>query len=65
MITFAYAVELRADGKVGVVIPLKAQPHVLEAFVAESAGKIQFKPAVKEGRAVTVIKVIEYTFTRF
>lgn len=60
---YAVAVELRADGTVGIIIPyMKAFVERRKAII-DAAKKIKFKPAEQSGKPVTVIHVIEYTFS--
>ncbi|MEP6788674.1 MAG: tetratricopeptide repeat protein [Acidobacteriota bacterium] len=63
--TFVVAVELGSDGKVGVVIPFQAPPHDYDGVVIDAAKKIVFEPAVKAGKPVSVIQVLEYQFNRY
>ena len=63
--TFIVAVELRSDGKVGVVIPFHGPPHDNDGPVIDATKKVVFEPAVKDGRPVTVITVLEYQFNRY
>ena len=60
---YAVAVELRADGTVGIIIPyMKAFLERRQAIV-DAAKKIKFEPAEQSGKPVTVIHVIDYIFS--
>lgn len=57
------AVEFRFDGKIGFIFPIKELPDGLTESAVKAANSIEFEPAVKNGRAVTVIKFVEYIFS--
>lgn len=56
-------VEFRHDGKIGYVFPYRILPDGLTENSIETARNIKFEPAVRNEKPVTVIKVIEYSFT--
>ncbi|MEK7725461.1 MAG: energy transducer TonB [Acidobacteriota bacterium] len=47
-------------GKIAVVIGL---PDGFNECAIEAAKKINFKPAMKDGKSVTVFKMVQYNFT--
>lgn len=56
------AIEFGADGKINSIIAIQSLPDGLTESCLEAAQNIKFEPAVKNGKPVTYIKVIEYTF---
>lgn len=60
--TVKLAVELLADGKIGVVFVVKSLPYGLTEQSIAAAKKITFKPAEKNGKPVTTVAIFEYTF---
>ena len=60
---YAVAVELCADGTVGVIIPYLTSFIERKQAIIDAAEKIKFDPAVKDGKPVTMIQVIEYSFS--
>ena len=63
--TIKLVVEFGADGKIGFVFPFRELPDGLTENAIEAARSIKFKSAMKDGRAVTSIKFIEYSFSVF
>lgn len=60
---YAVAVELRADGTVGIIIiHIKAFLERRQEII-EAAKKITFEPAEKNGKRVTAIHVTDFTFS--
>ncbi len=57
-------VEFLDSGFVGAITPVNSLPHGLTDAAIEAAGKIQFEPERKNGRPVTIFKVIEYSFKK-
>ena len=56
------AVELGADGKIRYLVPIRGLPYGLTENAVKAASEIKFEPAVKNDKAVTVIKLVEYSF---
>ncbi len=56
------AVEFRRDGTIGFVFPLEERDCGLFEPSIKAAKSIKFKPATRNGSAVTVIKIVEYSF---
>ncbi len=59
------AVEFGADGKIGFVFPFQDLPDGLTANAVNAAKSIKFESAVIDGKSVTVVSVIEYSFSTF
>lgn len=57
------AVEFLANGEIGLVIPFQTLPYGLEENTVEAVKKTEFEPAKKDGKPVTVIKIIYQQFT--
>ncbi len=57
------AVEFRHDGQIGFIFPLTQLSDGLTENAAEAARNIKFNPAIRNGKTVTVIKFIEYSYT--
>lgn len=53
------------SGTIGDVIPLNTLPDGLTESAVEAAKSIKFQPATKNGTPVTVVKLVEYSFTTF
>lgn len=51
-----------ANGKIGLVIPCNNLPYGLTENAVEAARRIEFSPAKRGDRAVTVTKIITYNF---
>jgi hypothetical protein len=52
-------------GKIGKIQPVSRLPYGLTENAVEAAKKIRFEPAMKNGKPVTVAKVVEYPFTLY
>lgn len=63
--TVILAVEFGADGKIGFTFPVQKLPYGLTENVAEAAKFIKFEPAVKDGKAITTISFISYSFSTY
>ncbi|MCW5961934.1 MAG: energy transducer TonB [Pyrinomonadaceae bacterium] len=63
--TVRLAIEFKAGGTLGFVVPVRELPHGLTDQAVEAAKGIKFKPAVIDGKPVTVVKIMSYTFTIF
>lgn len=59
-------VRLRAlflsNGKIGLAIPLNRLPGGLTESAVDAAKNIKFEPAMKDGKLITVFKVVEFSF---
>lgn len=56
------AVEFGADGKIGFVFPFKTLPDGLTESAVKATKEIKFEPAEKDGKPITVVMVVMYTF---
>jgi tetratricopeptide (TPR) repeat protein len=56
------AVELGSDGKIKYIVPIRGLPDGLTQNAVIAASGIKFEPAVRDGKPVTVIKFVEYSF---
>jgi hypothetical protein len=56
------AVEFRSDGKIGFTFALAPSMNDLVSPSLEAARAIEFEPAVKNGKPVTVINLVEYGY---
>jgi len=63
--TVKVAVEFGADGKIGFVFPFQTLPDGLTENVINAAKSIKFEPAVKDGKPVTVVTNLDYSFSGF
>lgn len=61
--TVRIAVEFQADGTIGFVFPLQTVNMDLVPPSVNAAKGIQFEPAIKDGKPVTVIYLVEYGFS--
>lgn len=61
--TVKLAVEFGADGKIWSVVPFQKLPDGLTENSVDAAKKITFEPAYKDGKAITVIAIVSYSFT--
>lgn len=61
--TIRIVVEFRADGTIGFVFPLLTSSRDLVQPSLRAARDIKFEPAVKDGKPVTVINLIEYGYS--
>lgn len=55
-------VEFGRNGKVGNIYVFRKLPDGLTENAVKTAREIEFSPAIKDGKAVTNIKLIEYAF---
>lgn len=55
-------IEFGADGKIKSIIPLQVLPNGLTENAINAAQGIKFEPAVKDGKPITTVKIIFYTF---
>lgn len=58
-------VEFKGDGKVGFVIITKGLPEGLNENVVDAARKVKFEAAIRNGRPVSVVKMMQYTFDTY
>lgn len=58
-------VEFMKDEKIGLVFALQSLPDGLAENCIEAARQIKFKPAQKDGKPISTIKIIEYTFSLY
>jgi outer membrane biosynthesis protein TonB len=56
------AVEFRADGTIGFTFPIAPPSNELIPPSTEAAKGIRFEPAIKDGKPVTVINIVEYGY---
>lgn len=56
------AVELKADGTIGFVVPIQALPNGLTEQSIAAARSIKFKPPLKENKPLDTVELIEYLF---
>lgn len=61
--TIQVAVLFGANGKVGHVLILKRLGNGLDEQAIFAARKIEFEPEKKDGKPISVIKMVEYTFS--
>lgn len=54
-----------SNGRIGLVVPLNRLPDGLTESALNAAKDIRFEPATRDGKAVSVVKQIEYSFTTF
>jgi tetratricopeptide (TPR) repeat protein len=57
------AVEFGADGKINFQFPIKTLEDGLTEATAEAIRKIDFEPAIKNGKPVPVVRILEYSFS--
>lgn len=57
-------VEFKNDGKIGFVFPFAASSSRLVQSAINAANQIRFKPAVLNGKPVSSVLLIEYTYFR-
>lgn len=60
--TIVLKVEFKADGDLGFIVVSQGLPNGLSQEAVNAAKKIKFLPAMQDGKPVTVIKRIEYSF---
>jgi len=56
------AVEFGADGAINFIVPVRGLSDGLTENTVRAAQKIKFEPATKDGKPVTVIGFLEYSF---
>ncbi len=56
-------VEFLTDGRIGKVFPISKLSTILTDLAIEAAGKIKFEPEIKDGKPVTVSKIISYAYS--
>lgn len=61
--TIRLAVLFAADGRISQIIVLSALGFGLDKEAVEAARQIKFTPQIKDGKPVSVVKQIEYSFT--
>lgn len=61
--TVKLAVEFGADGKIGFVSIVQSVRDGLTEQSMAAAKKITFTPAMKKGKAVSTVAIVEYSFT--
>jgi tetratricopeptide (TPR) repeat protein len=61
--TIKLAIEFGADGKVKSIFVFQNLPHGLTENAIDAARRIRFEPALKDGKAVTTIGILNYVFT--
>jgi hypothetical protein len=57
------AVEFGANGEIGFVFPYQTLPDRLTESVINATKSIKFSPAEKDGKPVTIIRILEYSFS--
>lgn len=58
-------VQFLENGKIGNIAVVSGLSHGLNESAAKAAKKIRFRPAMKDGKPVTVFKQVQYTFTLY
>lgn len=61
--TVTLRVQFLENGEIGKIAVVSGLPNGLSEKAVEAAQKIKFKPAMKEGKAVTVSKQVQYSFS--
>lgn len=61
--TISLRVVFNANGTIGSVSPVNSLPYGLTEKAIAAAKSITFEPATRNGQAVAVTKVVQYTFT--
>jgi len=61
--SISVAVELLSTGKIGFVFPLQNSLSEWEPEVVAAAKAIRFQPAISGGKPVTVVVILEYSFS--
>lgn len=61
--TVILRIEFLKSGEIGEIIPVKSLPYGLTENSITSAKKIRFKPARKNGKAITVFRQVEFPFS--
>jgi len=60
--TIAFAIEFGADGVSKNAFIFQSLPSGLTEKAIEAAEKIKFKPAIRDGKPVSTIKIVKYSF---
>lgn len=63
--TVRVAIYFSADGKAKYMMVVKPLSHGLSEEALRAARQITFEPQLKDGKPVSVIKMVEYTFTLY
>ncbi|MBX7174646.1 MAG: energy transducer TonB [Pyrinomonadaceae bacterium] len=63
--TTKLAIEFGSDGKIGMVFAIQSLPDGLTENTILAASKIKFDPAQKDNKPITVVRIIEYSFSTF
>jgi TonB family protein len=63
--TVTLKVEFKKTGKIGKISVVSGLPYGLSEQAVKAAEKIEFQPAVKNGKPITVTKTVQYTFTLY
>lgn len=63
--TIRVVVEFCSDGTIGFVFPMPTSTRDLIPPSLRAARDIRFEPAIKDGKPVTVINMLEYTYSTF
>ncbi|MBA2334802.1 MAG: energy transducer TonB [Blastocatellia bacterium] len=63
--TVSIAVEMRGDGKIGFVVPFVELPDGLTESSVKAANSLKFEPAWKDGKPVTTVNIIDYSFNTY
>jgi hypothetical protein len=58
-------VTFQANGEIGRIIPAVTLPFGLTEQAIEAAKQIKFEPAIVDGKLVTQVKTVEYSFSMF
>ena len=61
--TISIYVLFAANGKVSHIMVLKGLGYGLDAEALKAASKIKFEPMTKDGKPVSVVKMVQYSFT--
>ena len=63
--TVVVVVELKADGKIGFVVPIKELGFGLTENAIKSAKSTKFEPAIRNGKPITQIRMMSYSFSTY
>jgi TonB family protein len=63
--TVTLKVEFKKNGKIGKISVISGLPDGLSEQAVKAAEKIEFQPAVKNGKPITITKTVQYTFTLY
>jgi len=56
------AVEFKQDGRVGFILPFSTTSEKLLEGAFNAATSIRFDPAIRDGKPVSVVMIVEYSF---